>query len=69
LKFVTGDKVTLTFGDQVVAATVILASQNGRSLALAFVAGHVGAMPVLQGEDGRYRSVITGDEVQLGPLQ
>jgi len=66
----TGDQVTLTVGGHTVTATVMLASQNGRSLFLSFeavVAGHVGGMPVLQDDSGVYRAVVTGDEVRLEP--
>jgi hypothetical protein len=51
--------------------TVMMASGNGKSLALAFDAildGHVAGMPVLLGDDGRYRSVMNGVEVQLTAL-
>jgi hypothetical protein len=31
------------------------------------VDGHVGMMPVLRGEDGVYRSVMTGSTVEIKP--
>lgn len=53
---------------QRVAGQVLLASRNGRSLMLkfeSFLDGHVGMMPVLRDEDGRYHSIVTGREVKL----
>lgn len=41
---------------------------NGRSLMLTFdgiLDGHLGAMPVLQNEEGVYRSVMTGVVVTI----
>jgi len=45
-----------------------MASQNGRSLVLEFEAildGHVGAMPVLQQDDGGYVALMTGSPITL----
>lgn len=64
----TGDKVQIKCTGALfpVDGWVIFASPNGRSLMLGFEAilhGHVGMMPVLQGEDGVYRSLIGNLEV------
>jgi hypothetical protein len=67
----TGDKVEIKHGDTTVDGLVVLASSNGKSLMLSFEAilsGHVGMMPVLQADDGVYRSIITGEEVSLRKL-
>lgn len=66
----TGDKVTIVCRGAMhpVPGTVLLASENGKSLALSFDAildGHLGMMPVLLGDDGLYRSVVTGTEVVI----
>lgn len=66
--FKTGDVVTATFDGRTVDALVILASANGRSLAISFDAmlgGHVGMMPVLQREDGNYEALITAEPIML----
>ena len=57
-----GDQVRITIGRDETTGAVLLASGNGRSLMLAFdciLRGHVGLMPVLQGEDGCFRSIAT----------
>lgn len=64
----TGDKVHIAIGVVNVDGVVKLASGNGRSLMLEFDAvlnGHVGMMPVLQHDDGVYRSIVTDEEVTL----
>ena len=64
----TGDKVSITFHDRTVQGEVKLASGNGRSIFLAFEAilgGYVGQMPVFRDEDGRYRDLLTQNEVTL----
>lgn len=46
----------------------MLASSNGKSLMLEFMTvldGHVGMMPVLMGNDGRYYSIVTGIEARI----
>jgi hypothetical protein len=63
-----GDRVLIAVGSDRMPAVVILASRNGKSLMLEFEAvlhGHVGTMPVLQEEDGSFRSVVTGEVVEL----
>lgn len=68
MTFTKGESVILKWRDEQYAAQIALASPNGVSLALSFeaiVAGHVGLMPILLGEDGVYRSIITGDEVEI----
>lgn len=68
----TGDAVQIKCAGAMfpVDGTVILASENGASLMLGFEAildGHVGMMPVLRGDDGVYRSIVTGVEVVITP--
>jgi hypothetical protein len=63
-----GDRVLITIGSDSAPGIVILASGNGKSLMLQFEAilhGHVGTMPVLQEEDGCFRSIATGEVVEL----
>jgi hypothetical protein len=64
----TGDEIQIECKGKRVAAKVVLASPNGKSLALTFdefLDGHVGMMPVLLGEDGVFRSIINGVEVKV----
>jgi hypothetical protein len=64
----TGDAVQIECDGRNVSGTVILASENGRSLLLKFEAildGCVGLMPVLRDDDGGYHSVVTGILVKL----
>lgn len=66
--FAKGNQVIIHCGDNHVAALIALASENGRSLILTFEAildGHVGMMPVLQDDFGRYASIVTGTEVRI----
>ncbi|MDY7815396.1 hypothetical protein U0F71_06665 [Burkholderia pseudomallei] len=63
-----GDWVRLEYKEQVITAMVWLASGNSRSLMLGFdgvIDGHVGMMPVLMGNDGRYYSIMTGVEARV----
>jgi len=65
-----GEFVTLGYGESTtIPAEVCLASDNGRSLMLLFdgvvLDGHLGSMPVLQGDDGVFRSLFTGQTVYL----
>ncbi|WP_046869342.1 hypothetical protein [Microvirga massiliensis] len=67
----TGDRVTLIADEREVEATVILASQNGRSLMLSFEAiifGAVGMMPVLKEDDGSWVAVMAGQPVEIRPM-
>jgi hypothetical protein len=69
--FMTGDLVEITCHGAVVPGVVVLASDNGRSLMLAFEAildGHVGMMPVLLDDAGALRSIANGVAVTLAPL-
>lgn len=66
--FRTGDRVVLTLGQRTVDATVLLASENGRSLMLGFeaiVEGCVGMMPVFDDGSGTFHNIMTGTPVQL----
>jgi hypothetical protein len=56
-----GDFVTATYEGRTVDAMVLIASTNGQSLFISFEAilgGHVGNMPVLRKDDGKYYSLI-----------
>lgn len=64
----SGDFVTLQYRDESVSAIVLLASDNGRSLLLTFdgvLGKHAGAMPLLMGDDGVFRSIIDNQAVQI----
>jgi hypothetical protein len=66
-----GDRVLISIGSDSTPGVVILASGNGKSLMLEFetvLHGHVGTMPVLQENDGSFRSIVTGEVVELTPL-
>jgi hypothetical protein len=68
----TGDPVTITCNGQTIDGVILLASQNGRSLALWFdgmLDGQVGGMPVLQDHDGDYRSLATDRMVTITPRE
>jgi hypothetical protein len=72
MAFHKGDVVIITMGLDEVTGVVLLASANGRSLMLSFdkiLRGHVGMMPVLQGEDGSFRSIVSREIVQLERVQ
>jgi hypothetical protein len=63
----TGDRVEISCEGRTVTGTVLLASGNGRSLALeyeAILAGFVGSMPVMQRDDGSYVA-LTGTPITL----
>lgn len=65
----TGDRVTIIHQGRRYPAVLMLASDNEESLMLSFEAiidGHVGMMPVLK-EDGVYRSIMTGIEIEVIP--
>lgn len=65
----TGDRVLVTYADRTVEATILLASQNGKSLMVAWedgmLGGHCGTMAVLQDERGQYRSLFEGRPVTI----
>lgn len=63
-----GDTVEISCLDRTVTGTLLLASENERSLMLLFEAildGHVGMMPVFMGDDGVYRALATGTKVTI----
>jgi hypothetical protein len=63
-----GDRVIIECDGKTVPGIVLLASENDKSLMLSFDAlidGHVGMMPVLQNDDGEYRSIMTDVLVKL----
>jgi hypothetical protein len=70
-----GDKVKLTYGGETVEAEVLIASGNGRSLMLTFDAllkpeglragGFAGMLPVLREDDGQYRDIYLGQDVNI----
>ena len=66
--FAMGDAIILKADGREVEATVVLVSENGRSLMLSFDAvihDAIGMMPVLQQDDGSWREVIGGHTVVL----
>jgi hypothetical protein len=68
----TGDRVLLTFEGRTVEATVIMVSDNQRSLALEFdalVSGYAGKMPLLSDERGQYRDLLLGRKAQVEVLE
>lgn len=63
-----GDLVRITYKGGQRGAKILIASPNGRSLLLQFdgaLGGHVGMMPVLQGRDGVYRSILDEERVDV----
>ncbi len=66
-----GDSVNLVCEGRRVAAQVVMASPNQKSLAVTFeaiLAGHVGMMPLSrEGDSGPYHSFINGVEVIVEP--
>jgi hypothetical protein len=68
-----GDKVLITFYGQVKQGRILLASENQRSLALAFDGAfrdgeggmYVAMMGVLKDDDGTYRDLIGGQPVEV----
>jgi hypothetical protein len=62
------DSVRITYDGRTVDGVVTLASLNGRSLVVAFeamLAGHVGAMPVFQADDGSFHALISGAPILI----
>ena len=62
-----GARVKIRFKGREVEGVVVLASENGNSLALEFEAllgGYAGMMPVLDWGDG-YRDLITNSPVEV----
>jgi hypothetical protein len=60
----TGDAVELSFEGRTVSANVLLASRNGKSLALQFeaiIGGFVGMMPVLWNDEQQAFLDIVGN--------
>jgi len=72
-----GDFVRVTFGVDSIQAMVMLASENGNSLMLGFDGAlhspsggmFVGSLPVLRGDDGVYRDLVEGVEVQIESIR
>lgn len=66
--FKRGNAVVLSYGGSDYQGRVDLASADSCSLVLAFEAmidGHAGAMAVLRGRDGVYRSISNGAQVDI----
>lgn len=62
------DRVWITCGCITVPGMILLASENSVSLMLGFdgmLEGHLGAMPVLRHDDGKYRSIVNDVEVRI----
>jgi len=67
MTFKKGDDVLIMLAGRTVEGWIIMASPNGRSLALGFHAllgGYAGMMPVLE-TDGVYRDLLEGREVTV----
>jgi len=72
-----GDKVLITFCGQVKQGLILLASENQRSLALAFDGAfrdgeggmYIGMMAVLQDDVGAYRDLIGDRQVEIEPAR
>ena len=62
MTFKTGDTVQATSEGRTVTARVIMASPNGKSLAIQWddgmLAGHCGLMPIYQNDNGHYFSLF-----------
>lgn len=76
MNFKTGQSVVITCDGRSLPATVSLASENGRSLALSFDSAlwngggwYVGTMPVLRDADGVYRELMLGHPVHIELLE
>ena len=66
--FKTGDVVRIVCAGRSIDGSIVLASSNGKSMMLMFDAildGHFGQMPVLRDDDGIYRSIVNGVEVEI----
>lgn len=66
----TGDLITICCNGKTLRGVVQLASENNRSLMVAFdgtLAFHYGQMPVLMDARGDYRSILTDDIVTIAP--
>jgi len=66
-----GDRVHLIIGRQALEAEVLVASENGRSLALGFDGAArggglaLGMLPVLLADDGTWREIVTHSIVEI----
>lgn len=71
MSWAQGQAVRITYRGEACAGTIQLASENGRSLMLAFDAflgGYAGMMPVLGDENGEnYRDLLLGELVLIEP--
>ena len=66
--FSNGQSVTLECRGVTVEAVIMLASQNGKSLMVAFeglLIGYAGMMPLLVDDHGQYRDLIQGIVVSV----
>lgn len=66
--FKSGDNITLRYGSEAVLAAVVMASANGRSLAVAFDGwfdGLCGSMPLLYA-NGSWRSIVSQHVYEVG---
>jgi len=71
-----GDYVRATYQGRSVKAIVLLASPNGRSLIISWMAtgdgmlgGHAGTMPILRDAGGYYYSLMEGEPVTLERIE
>lgn len=64
----TGDAVRITHREKTASGAVLLASKDGRSIMLQFegmLGPFVGAMPVLQDDDGSFRALFVHEKITL----
>lgn len=68
----TGERVTVTWAGRPFAGTIVLASGNGRSIAVAvedgIIAGFVGGVPLLQDDSGEW-CTLTGAPVRVDRVE
>lgn len=68
-----GDRVRVSYEGRTLVATVMLCSQNGRSIMIGWddgmLGGHCGMMPIMQDESGEYRSLMENKPVTLTMLR
>jgi hypothetical protein len=70
-QFRKGDRVQISCEGRTIDGEVILASGNGRSLAIAYegiLAGFVALMPVIQDRDGNY-AALSRTPVELKKIE
>lgn len=73
MNFKQGERALIKFAGREATATVVMASENGRSLLLSFPAmlgGYLGMMPVLdEFGNGDFRDLMTHQQVEISRMQ